>query len=148
MHRRSLVRHEESRGGHLRDIEVLIHRVEVDVLRLGKQGERAHELRRVEHAPRRAERLDLEPCHLVHERLDGIAIRHGEIRHLRVADALHHLREELHLELRITAEAELLAEAHDSRGVRIRLLRELARRHPGEQPEILEQEISEDALRR
>ena len=98
-----------------------------------QDGEGPDEVSGIEHAVRLLHGVDLKARDLLEDGVDGIAIRHGKLHAIRALDVLDHLREELDAELRVAAEAELLAETHDGSRARVRLLGQLARRHARQQ---------------
>ena len=146
VHRRALVGHDEAGGCHVRDVEIVVHRVEVDVRGLRQDGEGPDEVGGVQHAIRLLHGVDLEARDLLEDGVDGIAVRHGKLHATRTLDVLDHLREELDAKLRVAAKAELLAKAHDGSRARVRLLGQLARRHARQQAGVLQQVIGNRPL--
>ena len=100
MNGRTLIGHDEAGSSHIRDIEIVVRRVEINMVRLVEQRQRPHKIRRVEHRPRILDRIELNTRNLIQQRVHGVAIRHDKLIAMRPLNITHHLRQEFDPEFR------------------------------------------------
>ena len=147
MHRGTLIRHDEPRSCHIGNIQIVVHRIKIYMRRLVQNRQRPHKIARLQHTARLLERINGNTGHLVQYRMHRVPVRHGQFFSMRTFHILHHIRQKLDAEFRITAKPQLLAEPYNGRRTGKRLLSQLAGRHPRQHAEIGQQKIGNRTLR-